>query len=106
MKNLENISITEAECRAAAALKIPSISLVDSNLTNQRNIDLVKFQKAAKNVKSVAEYHPENFCAVALEEIAKITPEKRKPTKKSDSQIIGRKLLLDQAANSVFHSQG
>ena len=104
MKNLENISITEAECRAAAALKIPSISLVDSNLTNQKNIELVQFQKAAKNVKSVTQYHAESFCAVALAGIAKLTPEKRNPTKKSESQIIGRKLLLDQAANSVFHS--
>ena len=104
LKNLENISITEAECRAAAALKIPCISLVDSNLTNQRNVELVQFQKSAKNVKSVVEYQIETFCEVAITEISKITPEKRKLTKKSESQIIGRKLLLDQAANSVFHS--
>ena len=119
LKNLEekSISITEAEVRAAMAFRKPIISISCDEISHSKSIrlqdDLKKYENTIGttskcDLKNLVTFSEAVYGAFENSELY-ITLEKaweKKPSSHAvTDNIIGRKLLLDKASNSVFHSQ-
>ena len=119
LKNFEekSISITEAEVRAAMAFRKPIVSISSDSISHSKskilqnslkkyektlgtstNCDLKDLETFSKAVFDAFK-NPEVY--ISLEKALK----KKSPSQAVNDNIIGRKLLLDKAASSIFHSQ-
>ena len=120
LKNFEekSISITEAEVRAAIAFRKPILSISCDEISHSKskklqndlkkyentlitisNCDLDDLEKFSEAIVG-AFNNPELYTDLPLE-----NGSKKKSSHAYTDNIIGRKLLLDKASNSIFHSQ-
>ena len=99
LKDLDNVSITEAEITCAKKYGIPIIHMLDETCTNERNLKMLD-KKNTIQFTSTEDYTAKASMAISSQELKSVEKKtKNKP------EIIGRRILLDQAASSVFHSQ-
>ena len=119
LKNFEekSISITEAEVRAAMAFRKPIVSISCDDIRHSKSKNLQNSLKKYENtigtttncdLKDFETFSEAIFDAFKNPEVY-ISLEnslRKKPQSQAVSDnIIGRKLLLDKATSSIFHSQ-
>ena len=119
LKNFEekSLSITEAEVRAAMTFKKPIVSISCDEISHSKSKkmqnDMQKYENTIGTTSKCDLKDLEKFSAVVFDAFENSelyvtlekASEKKSPSHAVTDNIIGRKLLLDKASNSVFHSQ-